>query len=144
MQKQNDVTSLKEGFMEWKIVETIASPETGTFFGRVETTYGLSYILLFKGDYYVRPGEVVTMTEKGILIDNRRRRVWIAHAIPYSSICWLGFRMKNDCPGNRREMSQRCESESPCQFTLCPFGLKHYHPQSYYNEEINIQVINGR
>lgn len=127
--------------MEWKIVETIASPETGTFFGKVETTYGLNYILWFKGDYYVRPGEVVTMTEKGILIDNRRRRVWIAHAMPYSSIRWLGFRMKNECPGNRCELNQRCNSTAQCRFKLCPFGLKQYTSESYYSTEINIQEI---
>lgn len=69
--------------MEWKIVEIVASPNTGTIFGKVETPYGLNYILWFKGDYYVSTGEVVTMTEKGILIDNRRKRVWIAHAMPY-------------------------------------------------------------
>lgn len=128
--------------MEWKIVETVASPETGTFYGKVETSYGLNYILWFKGDYYVRPREFVMMTEKGILIDNRRRRVWIAHAMPYSSIRWLGLRMKNECPGNRREKSHRCDSELPCRFKICPFGLKQYDPESYYSKEINIQEIN--
>lgn len=129
--------------MEWKIVETVASPETGTLYGKVETSYGLNYILWFKGDYYVRPGEVVMMTEKGMLIDNRQRRVWIVQAMPYSSIRWLGIRMKNECPGNRREMSQRCDSGLPCQFKLCPFGLRHYKPQSYYTSQINNNEINS-
>lgn len=40
--------------MEWKVVETIASPESGTIFCKVETQYGLNYILWLKGDYYVR------------------------------------------------------------------------------------------
>lgn len=31
--------------MEWKVVETIASPESGTIFCKVETQYGLNYIL---------------------------------------------------------------------------------------------------
>ncbi|ANG94884.1 anti-adapter protein IraM [Lelliottia amnigena] len=135
--EHDGANTFKEGFMEWKIVETVASPETGTIFGKVETSYGLNYILWFKGDYYVRTGEVVTMTEKGILIDNRRRRVWVAHAMPYSSVRWLGFRMKNECPGNRRETRQRCDHTLPCQFKLCPFGLKNYSPESYYTVEIN-------
>jgi len=57
--------SNERGFMEWKIVEIVASPDTGTIFAKVETPYGLNYILWFKGDYYVSTGEVVTMTEKG-------------------------------------------------------------------------------
>lgn len=35
--------------MEWKIVEIVASPDSGTIFGKVETPYGLNYILWFKG-----------------------------------------------------------------------------------------------
>lgn len=124
--------------MKWKIVDTIASPESGTVYGKVETSCGLNYILWFKGDYYVRTGEVITMTEKGILIDNLRRRVWIAHAMPYSSIRWLRFRMKTDCPGNRREVSHICDSEVACQFKLCPYGLKKYCPERYYTSENNI------
>jgi hypothetical protein len=81
------------------------------------------------------------MTEKGILIDNRRRRVCIAHAMPYSSIRWLGLRMKNDCPGNRSEVSHLCDSEVACQFKLCPYGLKKYCPESYYTSENNIYEI---
>ncbi|MGF6237440.1 hypothetical protein ABIE02_003611 [Leclercia sp. 1548] len=69
--------------MEWKIVEIVASPDSGTIFGKVETPYGLNYILWFKGGYYVRPGEVVTMTETGMLINHRRQRVWIAQAMLY-------------------------------------------------------------
>lgn len=129
--------SNERGFMEWKIVEIVASPDTGTIFGKVETPYGLNYILWFKGDYYVRTGEIVTMTEKGILIDNRRKRVWIAHAMPYSSIRWLGFRMKNECPGNRREVGQVCDRELPCQFKHCPFGLMRDNAVSYYSLKIN-------
>ncbi len=141
--QHNEAKALQEGFMEWKIVETVASPETGTFFGKVETSYGLNYILWFKGDYYVRPGEVVMMTEKGILIDDRRRPVWIAHVMTYSSVRWLGFRMKNECPGNRRDMSQQCDRELPCRFKLCPFGLKQYIPKSYCTSEINIHDISS-
>lgn len=110
--------------MDWEIVDTVVCPESGTIFGKVEAPYGLHYILWFEGDYYVQSGEIVTMTEKGILIDNRCRRVWLIQAMPYSSVRWLGFRMKNECPGNRRDMSQGCDRELPCRFTRCPFGLK--------------------
>jgi len=135
--RHNNTTAMKEGFMEWKIVEIVASPDSGTIFGKVETPYGLNYILWFKGDYYVRPGEIVTMTETGMLINHRRQRVWIAQTMPYSSIRWLGFRMKNECPGNRHDGSQRCDRELPCQFKHCPFGLTHSPPESYYTSEIN-------
>nr|WP_217315612.1 hypothetical protein [Enterobacter cloacae complex sp. ECL78] len=51
--------------MEWKVVETIASPESGTIFCKVETQYGLNYILWLKGDYYVRTGEIITTSNQG-------------------------------------------------------------------------------
>ncbi|WP_236328806.1 hypothetical protein [Enterobacter quasihormaechei] len=80
--------------MEWKVVETIASPESGTLFCKVETHYGLNYILWLKGDYYVRAGEIITTSSQGILINDRRRRVWIAQAMPFTSIGWMGFKRK--------------------------------------------------
>ncbi|MFY7342860.1 hypothetical protein ACOTXH_03060 [Enterobacter cloacae complex sp. IR5434] len=83
--------------MEWKVVETIASPESGTIFCKVETQYGLNYILWLKGDYYVRTGEIITTSNQGILINDRRRRVWIAQAMPFTSIGWMGFKKKNAC-----------------------------------------------
>ncbi|MHA0871978.1 hypothetical protein [Enterobacter pasteurii] len=125
--------------MEWKVVETIASPESGTIFCKVETHYGLNYILWLKGDYYVRAGEIITTSNEGILINDRRRRVWIAQAMPFSSIGWMGFRKKNECPGNRQEMDRPCSVEAPCQFKLCPFGLKRYIPQSYSTPQNNNQ-----
>ena len=93
--QQNSNIASKEDFMEWKVVETIASPESGTIFCKVETQYGLNYILWLKGDYYVRTGEIITTSNQGILINDRRRRVWIAQAIPFTSIGWMGFKQKN-------------------------------------------------
>ncbi|WP_288790362.1 hypothetical protein [uncultured Enterobacter sp.] len=123
--------------MEWKVVEIIASPESGTLFCKVETHYGLNYILWLKGDYYVRAGEIITTSSQGILINDRRRRVWIAQAMPFTSIGWMGFKKKNACPGNRQEMDRPCTVETPCQFRLCPFGLKRYIPESYSTTKNN-------
>jgi anti-adapter protein IraM len=137
--QQNSNIASKEDFMEWKVVETIASPESGTIFCKVETQYGLNYILWLKGDYYVRTGEIITTSNQGILINDRRRRVWIAQAMPFTSIGWMGFIQKNACPGNRQEMDRPCTAEPPCQFKLCPFGLKRYIPERYSTAKNNIQ-----
>ena len=123
--------------MEWKVIEIIASPDTGTIFGRVETHYGLNYILWFKGEYYLRPGEVITTCKQGILVDNRRRRVWVVHAIPFSSTRWMGLQRLNDCPGNRQNAEQSCPVDKPCRFTLCPFGLKKYLPKVITQQKIS-------
>ncbi|RAL71711.1 hypothetical protein CSC35_0151 [Enterobacter hormaechei] len=87
---------------------------------------------MVKGRLIRRTGEIITTSNQGILINDRRRRVWIAQAMPFTSIGWMGFKQKNACPGNRQEMDRPCTAETPCQF-----GLKRYIPESYSTTKIN-------
>ncbi|EPN9363791.1 anti-adapter protein iraM [Cronobacter muytjensii] len=129
--------------MDWKIVDTLASPDTGTTFTLVETPYGLRYILWFKGDYFLRRGQILSTCNEGLRVDGRLRAISIIHAAPYSGRLWQNLAEKTNCPGNAGETTGACPGGKRCLFKLCPYGLREYPQESYYMEKNNYPQSGG-
>ncbi|EPH6762619.1 anti-adapter protein IraM [Cronobacter dublinensis] len=129
--------------MDWKIVDTLASPDTGTTFTLVQTSYGLRYILWFKGDYFLRRGQVLATSPEGLLVDGRLREIAVIHAAPHSARLWQNLAEKTDCPGNAGATTTACPAGKRCLFKLCPYGLRDYPQESYYMEKNNYHQSGG-
>lgn len=112
--------------MNWKIIDSLACPETGTAFAAVMSAKSLKLILWYRGDYFLRTGNTLTTAFSGVFIDGRRRNVEIMHASPYNTRLWSRLIKQTSCPGNTRTCHGFCPQEKKCLFTLCPYGLRKY------------------
>ncbi|WJD49832.1 anti-adapter protein iraM [Enterobacter sp. PGRG2] len=116
--------------MTWKIIDSLASPDTGTYFSIAQTSKNLKLILWCKGDYFLRQGNAFLTGELGLFVDGKLRNISVIHASPYNAKLWQNLLKKTDCPGNTRDFVTPCPKDKKCRFALCPFGLKPYQPKS--------------
>lgn len=123
--------------MNWKIIDSLASPDTGSFFSVAQTARNLKLILWCKGDYFLRQGSTLTTAAHNLLVDGRLQNIMIIHASPYNPQIWQNLVRKTHCPGNTKDVLTRCPEETTCLFKLCPYGLKKYTPQAGQPDNAN-------
>ncbi|MCK1967978.1 anti-adapter protein iraM [Franconibacter sp. IITDAS19] len=126
--------------MNWKIIDSLASPDTGSFFSIAQSSRNLKLILWCKGDYFLRQGNILTTAALGLLVDGRPRNISVIHASPYNPDIWQNLVHKTNCPGNTKAALTFCQKENGCLFALCPYGLKAYNPHSGQQNENRQQV----
>lgn len=126
--------------MDWKIIDSLASPDTGSFFSIAQTSKNLKLILWCKGDYFLRQGNILTTAALGLLVDGRPRTISVIHASPYNPHIWQNLVNKTNCPGNTKAVLTACQKGSGCLFALCPYGLKAYNPHARQQNENTREV----
>lgn len=109
--------------MEWVVENQLVCPQTGTFFALASGAKNLKLILWYKGNYFIRSGNVIRTGYFGLHINGRARSLEILHAFPFSQPVWNTFKSAMNCPGNDGNMANRCLNAEPCLFQLCPYGL---------------------
>ncbi|WP_072015213.1 hypothetical protein [Pseudescherichia vulneris] len=110
--------------MEWKIIDSLASPGTGTFFAAVSSPRNLKLILWYRSDFFLRSGHCISTSNIGFAINGRLRKINIIHAFPFNSELWTNFIKTTCCPGNSPDFKGPCLNTSSCQFKECPYGIK--------------------
>lgn len=123
--------------MDWKIVDTLASPDTGSFFSIAQTAKSLKLILWCKGDYFLQQGNTLTTAAQGLVVNGKTRNITVIHASPYNPQIWRNLLQKTGCPGNSKDATGPCSADKKCLFSLCPYGLREYKPQQEQPEQLH-------
>lgn len=114
--------------MEWKIIDSLASPITGTFFAAVSSPRNLKLILWYQSDFFLRSGHRLSTNNFGIAIDGRLKKINIIHTIPFRPQVWTDLIKKTGCPGNLPVFNGQCLNTKLCKFKQCPYGIKKAPP----------------
>lgn len=110
--------------MRWNITEMLVSPTTGTAFAKAGCTDELSVIIWYKGNYFLRPDNMLHTTALGVFVDGQVRDFTIIHSMPWSAELWQKLVKKSDCPGNNHPGVRVCDKQKDCLFELCPYGVQ--------------------
>lgn len=114
--------------MEWKIIDSLVSPTTGTFFAAASSTRNLKLILWYQSDFFLRSGHSLSTSSIGIVINGQFRKLYILHTFPFTTEAWNDLIQKTGCPGNAPNFNGPCLNITSCQFKQCPYGIKKYNP----------------
>ncbi|WP_248725075.1 hypothetical protein [Enterobacter cloacae] len=112
----------------WILLGTIVSPITGTFFTKIITQYNHKYLLWYKGDYLIKPGDKITVNNNGFIISEKLRAVNIIQIDKYSPTLWRVMHNMFSCPGDREPETPYCASTTRCIFKTCPHGKTRLTP----------------
>jgi len=112
--------------MEWKIIDSLASPGTGTFFAAVCSPRNLKLIMWYRSDFFLRSGHCISTSNIGFVINDRLKEINIIHAFPFSTELWANFIKTTRCPGNSPNFKGSCLNSSSCQFKECPYKIKKH------------------
>lgn len=129
----HDITSWSN--MDWKIVDSLASPDTGTIFTVAQTAKAFKYVLWFRGDYFLRQGQTITTRDSGLYVDGKPQELNVIHASPFNARMWQNLLAMTDCPGNKGEIHSECPRGKRCLFALCPWGMKSYIPEGEHQDQ---------
>ncbi|MCU6412940.1 hypothetical protein [Enterobacter cloacae] len=94
----------------WISLGTIVSPITGTFFTKIITQHNHKYLLWYKGDYLIKPGDKITVNNNGFIISEKLRAVNIIQIDKYSPTLWRVMHNMSSCPGDREPETPYCAS----------------------------------
>lgn len=114
--------------MEWKIIDSLASPTTGTFFAAASSPRNLNLILWYHSDFFLRSGHSFSTSSIGVVINGQFRKLNILHTFPFTSEAWIDLIQKTGCPGNSPHFTGPCLNMVSCQFKQCPYGIKKHTP----------------
>ena len=114
--------------MKWKIIDSLASPATGTFFSAAASPRGIKLILWYQSDFFIRPGHTLSTGDIGTAINGRRKKIKIIHTLPFYPAVWTNLLKKTGCPGNSPDFKGPCINLPDCQFAQCPYGIKNSAP----------------
>jgi len=106
--------------MEWKIIDSLACPSTGTAFSIATSSKDIKLILWYKDSYFLRPGNIISTQNPEMLINGKPRDLKIIHAFPYDSQLWTSILHKTDCPGNIKAFHQPCANKRGCLLNSAP------------------------
>jgi len=109
--------------MEWKIIDSLACPETGTLFAAATSPRNLKLILWYQSDLFLRSGHRLSTTISGMVINGRFNKMNIIHAFPFSSQLWTSLIHRTACPANLSDFNGLCLNMATCQFIRCPYGV---------------------
>ncbi|WES70223.1 anti-adapter protein IraM [Superficieibacter sp. HKU1] len=110
--------------MDWEIEHTLVCPVTGTGFAIASAVKNMKLILWYKGNYFLRKGNILTHSPFGVIVNGRRTSIAIIHTFHYSGALWNTFKNRISCPGNDDPTLTVCHRYKECVFTLCPYGAK--------------------
>ncbi|NIY47455.1 anti-adapter protein IraM [Cedecea colo] len=109
--------------MDWFIKQTFVCPNTGTAFALATCMRNLKLILWYRGDYFLREGNILSTSPYGLIVNGKERELVIMHAFPFSSTLWTSFRNNIHCPGNNHPFIRECAERWKCLFENCPYGI---------------------
>ncbi|WLI77447.1 anti-adapter protein iraM [Kosakonia sp. H02] len=112
--------------MRWNITDMLVSPTTGTAFAVARTLNNKALIIWYRGDYFLRPGDLLLTDLKGIIIEGRMRDFKVIHTMPYFPTIWNTLKKSCRCPGNDNISLRECNNQEGCLFELCPYGIKKF------------------
>ena len=127
--------------MDWTIIDSLANPDTGTYFALAQTSSNLKLILWCQGDYFLRENNVLSTGAAGLYVDGRLRNVAVMHAAPFNPQLWQAMVRNTQCPGNDKSCTTCCPEERTCLFTLCPYGMRKYIPVAIQAEQLNVRQV---
>lgn len=108
--------------MEWKIIDSLACPTTGTFFAAVSSPRNMKLILWYQSDFILRCGQSFSTSAIGIAINGRFRKMKILHVFPFDAELWAGLIKRTSCPGNITDFTPPCSNIITCLFKECPYA----------------------
>lgn len=112
--------------MEWHVVDTLASPETGTMFSCIECNDGIKLIIWYKGDIIISSGSIIEPAKGGVLINGWFVDIYILKTTPFNSQFWTTLKSKLPCTYVNDKDSVHCLCTVKCLLSACPFGRKQY------------------
>lgn len=110
--------------MDWEIEQTLVCPKTGTGFAVASAVKNMKLIVWYKGNYFLRTGNILSHSPFGVIVNGRRTSIAIIHTFHYSGALWQTFKNRITCPGNDEPGIINCQHRKTCIFTLCPYGAK--------------------
>ncbi len=110
--------------MEWKIIDSLASPTTGTFFAATSSPRNVKLIIWYRSDFFLRSGHRISTNNIGLVVNGRLYKIDIIHAFPFSAELWANFIKTTNFPGNSPNFNGPCLNTTICQFKQCPYGIK--------------------
>lgn len=114
----------------WISLGTIVSPITGTFFTKIVTQHNHKYLLWYKGDYLIKPGDKIKVSNNGFVVSGQLRSVNIIQIDKYSPTLWRVMHNMSSCPGDREPENPYCKSTTRCIFKSCPHGKTRHALQN--------------
>ncbi|WP_312410314.1 anti-adapter protein iraM [Pseudescherichia sp.] len=113
--------------MEWKIIDSLVSATTGTFFAAASSPRNINLILWYQSDFFLRSGHTLSTSSIGIVINGHFRKLNILHTFPFTTETWTNLIQKTGCPGNAPNFKGPCLNITSCQFNQCPYDIKKYN-----------------
>lgn len=110
--------------MRWNITEMLVSPTTKTAFALARSTPELAVIVWYKGNYFLRPDNILHTHPEHFTVDGKARDFNIIHTLPFFPSVWQTLKRGCLCPGNDDVSLRTCENQTLCEFELCPYGIK--------------------
>ncbi|SFT68575.1 hypothetical protein SAMN05192562_1011498 [Kosakonia arachidis] len=110
--------------MRWSITETLVSPTTKTAFALARNTPGLMIIFWYKGNYFLRPDNILYTYQEHLTVDGKECDFDIIHTLPFFPCVWQTLRKGCRCPGNENISLRTCDHQKNCAFDICPYGIK--------------------
>lgn len=106
----------------WVSLGTVVSPITGTFFSKIVTQHNHKYVIWYKGNYLIKPGDKIYIINNRFIISNQLRDINIIQIDKYSPTLWRVMDSMSSCPGEPQEDNIYCTSAARCIFETCPHG----------------------
>ncbi|HFZ8995632.1 TPA: anti-adapter protein iraM [Citrobacter freundii] len=107
--------------MDWKIIDSLADPNTGSYFSVVQGSKNLKLILWCRGDYFLRQNSKLSTGEQGLYVNDQLRNISVLHVLPYNVRLWQTLIKKTDCPGNTNKSLVCCPVNKKCLLKPCPY-----------------------
>ncbi|QJT80883.1 anti-adapter protein iraM [Kosakonia sp. MUSA4] len=110
--------------MRWNITEMLVSPTTKTAFALAHNTPELAVIFWYKGNYFLRPDNILHTYQEHFVVNGKTCDFNIIHTLPFYPSIWQTLKKGCHCPGNEDISLRTCEHQKICEFDLCPYGIK--------------------
>lgn len=105
----------------WVALSTLASPVSGTFFTKIRTEHNHKYVIWYKGNYWLQPGDVISISGSILYIGGRVLQVNIIEIDRYIPTIWRVMSKISSCTGGKEPGSSYCSSRLKCIFKICPY-----------------------
>lgn len=109
--------------MAWKVMSSIICPDTGIVYSSITSMKLLKLIIWYESDVYLYPGDIITPTQSGVIINGRFQRLTLYNVSPYRKNFWLELEDKMSCPYNKHPSAGTCHYSHQCRAKKCPHGF---------------------
>ncbi|MDR9892089.1 anti-adapter protein IraM [Pseudenterobacter timonensis] len=110
--------------MKWKVIDTVACPNTGIVFSAISSFKMLKLIIWYDSNIILPPGATIEPYSSGMKINGLFKPVTLYYVTPFRKHFWKELKQKVHCPENRDTESPWCPSPVQCALKTCPYGKK--------------------